>query len=208
MSTDGNQKTNNNANMSNNGPVTGVPNKTKVVTIKGNQIPQQGVQQQVPNQTGGGPEGAAVQDNKALGQAVVQPPNTGGASGTVIGQQGQPQTVDPDDIDIGKFIAESTAEIRTGEEKETERHKKTKFLTKALDSLQKYERIIFSNSETGEFVGTKMQYVKDEDGKSIYDYMNDEAVTEHIEFIVPEGDPQDGSPVNQQVTFYWKKPTF
>ena len=220
MSTDGNQKTNNNnADMSNNGPVTGVPNKTKVVTIKGNQIPQnqpinsetggrvpnpntvqnkggQGVQQ-APKQSGGGPEGAAVQNNQALGQAV-QP-------GTQ-GQAGQQQ--DPDDIDIGKFISESTAEIKTGEEKETERHKKTKFLTKALESLQKYERIIFSNSETGKFVGTKMQYVKDDEGKSVYDYMNDEAVTEHIEFIVPEGDPQDGSPVNQQVTFYWKKPTF
>jgi hypothetical protein len=38
--------------------------------------------------------------------------------------------------------------------------------------------------------------------------MNDPEVTEHLEFVVPEGDPQDGSPVNQQVTFFWKKPTF
>ena len=208
MSTDGNQKTNNNANMSNNGPVTGVPNKTKVVTIKGNQIPQQGVQQQVPNQTGGGPEGAAVQDNKALGQAVVQPPNTGGASGTVIGQQGQPQTVDPDDIDIGKFIAESTTEIKTMDEKTKARKERVEYLTKAITSINKFERIIFSNSETGEFVGTKLQYVKDDDGKSVYDYMNDSIVQEHLEFIVPEGDPSDGSPVDQQVTLYLKKPTF
>lgn len=192
MSTDGNQKTNNNADMSNNAPVTGVPNKTKVVTIKGNTLP--GQNQQTPNTV----------ENRGGQQPVVNN-TTSGTAGTA----GQPQQqVDPDDIDIGKFISESTAEIRTGEEKETERHKKTKYLTKALESLQKYERIIFSNSETGEFVGSKMQYVKDDEGKSVYDYMNDPIVTEHIEFIVPEGDPQDGSPVDRQVTFYWKKPTF
>ena len=53
-----------------------------------------------------------------------------------------------------------------------------------------------------------MQYVKDEDGKTIYDYINDPLVKEHITFVVPEDDPQDGTPVNKQITFFWNKPTF
>ena len=121
---------------------------------------------------------------------------------------GQVAQNNPDNIDIGKFIADNVAEVRTGEEKENEKKKKMEYLTKAINSRFNFERIIFNNSETGEFIGTKMQYVKDGDGKTIYDYINDPVVTEHIQFVVSEDDPQDGSPVDKQITFFWTKPTF
>jgi hypothetical protein len=130
-----------------------------------------------------------------LNKAVVQPP--------VAPQQQK----DPNDVNIDEFIASGTGEIKTGEEKESERQRVTKFLTKAIESRFKFERIIFNNSETGEFVGTKMQYVKDEDGKTIYDYINDPEVNKYIQFVVSEDDPQDGSPVNKQISFFWVKPT-
>jgi hypothetical protein len=161
--------------------VTGVPNKTKIIKIEGNTIPT-----------------AAQQPNKA----VVQPP------AAVVPAPAVQQQKDPNDVNIDEFIASGAGEIKTGEEKESERQRKTKLLTKAIESRFKFERIIFNNSETGEFVGTKMQYVKDEDGKTVYDYVNDPAVNEHIQFVVPEDDPQDGSPVNKQITFFWTKPTF
>lgn len=158
--------------------VAGTPNKTKVIKVDGNTIPNaSGTVQQAPP------------------QPVQQP---------VTNLKAQ----NPDDIDIDKFIAESSGEISTLEEKESEKQRKMKILTKAIDSRNNFERLIFNNSETDEFIGTKIQYSKDADGKTIYEYMNDPVVTEHIEFVVPEGDPQDGSPVTQQVTFYWKKPTF
>jgi hypothetical protein len=142
-------------------------------------------------------EGNTIPSPQQLNKAVVQPPAAPAQ-----------QQKDPNDVNIDEFIASGTGEIKTGEEKESERQRKTKFLTKAIESRFKFERIIFNNSETGEFVGTKMQYVKDEDGKTIYDYVNDPEVNEHIQFVVPEDDPQDGSPVNKQITFFWTKPTF
>lgn len=158
------------------------PSKTKVVQVQGNTIPNQQVGQQ-PQQ----------------GKVVAPAPGSG--------QVAPPQN-NPDNIDIGKFIADNVAEVRTGEEKETEKQKKMEYLTKAINSRFNFERIVFNNSETGEFVGSKMQYVKDTDGKTIYDYINDPVVTEHIQFVVPEDDPQDGSPVTKQITFFWTKPTF
>lgn len=155
------------------------PSKTKVVQVQGNTIPNQQVGQQ-------------------QGKVVAPAPGSG---------QVAPQN-NPDNIDIGKFIAENVAEVRTGEEKETEKKKKMEYLTKAINSRFNFERIVFNNSETGEFIGSKMQYVKDGDGKTIYDYINDPVVTEHIQFVVPEDDPQDGSPVNKQISFFWTKPTF
>jgi hypothetical protein len=186
-STAANQQ-NTDTNLANNGPTTGSPNRTKVVTVKGNSLP--------PNNNSGQGQGQGQQPAAALNKAVVQPPAS------------TDQQNNPDDIDIDKFISESTAEIKTGQERETERAKKTKYLTKALESRNNYERIIFSNSETGELIGKKIAYTKDDDGKSVYDYMNDPIVQEHIEFLVPEDDPQDGSPVLGPVSFYWKKPTF
>jgi hypothetical protein len=135
------------------------------------------------------PTAAATQQPN--NKAVVQPP----------------VQKDPNDINIDEFIASGAGEIKTGQERESERQRVTKFLTKAIESRFKFERIIFNNSETGEFVGTKMQYVKDEDGKTIYDYINDPDVNKYIQFVVPEDDPQDGSPVNKQISFFWVKPT-
>ena len=160
------------------------PSKTKVVQVQGNTI---------PNQVGQ-PQGKVVAPAPGSGQ--VPQPNQ------------PPVATDPDNIDINQFIADNVAEVRTGEEKENEKKKKMEYLTKAINSRFNFERIIFNNSETGEFIGTKMQYVKDGDGKTIYDYINDPVVTEHIQFVVSEDDPQDGSPVDKQITFFWTKPTF
>jgi hypothetical protein len=169
--------------------VAGTPNKTKVVKVDGNTIPNaSGTVQQTPPP-----------------QPVQQP---AAATSHLVTDLKSQQADNPDDIDLEKFISESSGEVKTSEEKESEKQRKMKILTKAIDSRNNFERIIFNNAETDEFIGTKIQYSKDTDGKTIYEYMNDPEVQEHLEFVVPEGDPQDGSPVNQQVTFFWKKPTF
>lgn len=154
-------------------------------------------QQQPPKQSGGGPEGPAIQDTKSLQNSVnpnLQAPTQGGQ--------------DPNNIDIDKFIADSTTEVKVFDEKEKAKKEKTDFLNKVLELRNKFRRIVFNNAETQEFVGTKIQYEPDEDGKTIYDYINDPVVAEHIQFVVPEEDPQDGSPVEKQISFFWKKPTY
>jgi hypothetical protein len=173
-----------------NGPINAQGNVINTQT--GGQAPNQPVtqkvtnQQQPPKQSGGGPEGPAV-------------------STTLSG--GQPNQ-DPNNIDIDKFIADSATEVKSFDEKEKARKEKTEYLNKILELRNKFRTIVFNNAETQEFVGTKIQYQTDEDGKTIYDYVNDPLVQEHIQFVVPEADPQDGSPVDQQISFFWKKPTF
>jgi hypothetical protein len=147
-------------------------------------VTQQVTNQQVPKQSGGGPEGPAVQNTKALQNAVN--PNL----------QAPPQSQDPNNIDIDKFIADSSTEVKVFDEKEKARKEKTEYLNRILELGNKFRTIIFNNAETQEFVGTKIQYQADEDGKTIYDYINDPVVAEHIQFVVPEADPQDGSPVD------------
>lgn len=166
----------------------------------GGRVPDQPVTnttQTPPKQSGGGPEGPATQNTAGLANAVN--PNL---------QAPTQQNNNPDNIDIDKFIADSNTEVKVFDEKEKARKEKVDYLNRILELRNKFRRIVFNNAETQEFVGTKIQYEKDEDGKTIYDYVNDPVVAEHIQFVVPEDDPQDGSPVNRQISFFWKKPTF
>lgn len=202
----------------------------KVISIQGNTIPVQGTTGQInqvsggqnpdqkitqpqtnntqpPRQSGGGPEGPAVQGNVTPGTTIGNAPAQAVGTG-VQPKEATPQQDDPNNIDIDKFISNSTTDVKVFDEKEQAKLEKMKKLTQAIESINKTRRIVFNNAETGEFVGTKFQYVADENGKTPYDYINDEEVQEHIEFIVPEGDPQDGSPVDAPITFFWKKPTF
>ncbi len=189
-----------------NQPITGTVNTNNNNVINkstGGRVPDQPVTQQVtnqqqpPKQSGGGPEGPAIQDTAALANAVN--PNL---------QAPPPQSQDPNNVDIDKFIADSATEIKVFDEKEQARKEKTEYLNRILELRNKFRTIIFNNAETQEFVGTKIQYEQDEDGKTIYDYIDDPVVSEHIQFVVPEADPRDGSPVDQQISFFWKKPTF
>jgi hypothetical protein len=136
------------------------------------------------------------------------------AKGNAIETKGQDQAPKPEvkkqdgDLDIDKLITESTKEIKTGNEAQSARKKKKELLDKALNSRMYIEPITFKNVETDEFVGSKMRYTKDKDGKTIYDYMQDPEVTAHIKFKVPEGDPRDGSPVTKQISISWVNPVY
>jgi len=190
-----------------NGPINSQGNVINTQT--GGVVPNQPItqrvtnQQQPPRQAGGGPEGPAIQDTAALANSVN--PNNNAPQQS---PQAPPQSQNPDNIDIDKFIADSSAEVKTFDEKENTRKQKTEYLNRILELRNNFRTIVFNNAETQEFVGTKIQYEKDEDGKTIYDYINDPVVSEHIQFVVPEDDPQDGSPVTRQISFFWKKPTF
>jgi len=113
------------------------------------------------------------------------------------------------DINTDAIIEGAETEITSGNTEEEERAKKAELLTQAITSRYYFENINFQNSETGEQVGgSRIRYIADPYGKTIYDYMNNEAVNQHIGFKVPDDDPQDGSIVNRQITIYWKNPAF
>lgn len=207
--------------------------RSRIVSISGNNInaqtggqtPDQNApsgNQQPPKQSGGGPEGPATINRQGLSTAVSPPTVTLGGGNPQPSLQPRPQgntapsstaqnqqdVPDNDDIDIEKMISTSEQEVSTIDKDQQERIEKQKYLMQAINSRAYFERLLYNNIETGEVVGTKLQYTKDPFGKTVYDYMNEPEVQEHIEFIAAEGDPMDGSPVDRQVTFYWKKPTF
>lgn len=211
---------------------TGTPGGTKVISVQGNdlskiinsetggQSPQRNVpsgNQVPPKQSGGGPEGpprvspqitSAVQPkagviNTATGNVQNPPPPT-----NVTAPSGTVNNPDDVDVDVDKMIASGEQETKELDAEIQARKDKMELLQRAINSRNNFERLIYNNVETGEFIGTKLKYIEDSDGKTVYDYMNDPEVSEHLEFVAAEGDAQDGSPVDRQVTFYWKKPTF
>jgi hypothetical protein len=113
------------------------------------------------------------------------------------------------DINTDELINNAQTEISAGDAEANARAEKAKLLTQAINSRYYFENINFANAETGEQIGgSRIRYVADPFGKTIYDYLNDETVNQHIGFKVPDDDPKDGSIVNKQITIYWKNPTF
>lgn len=186
----------------------GRPGGTKVInTQTGGQTPQANSppsgNQQPPKQSGGGPEGQSQVNTGELQKAVTPPSSSSSTpSGTVPSN---------DDIDIEGMINAGEKETAEIDKDKKARQERMEYLTKAIHAIRgpkAFERLIFNNVETGEMVGTKIRYIKDNDGKTAYDYMNDPIIQEHLEFVVPEDDPKDGSPVDRQISYFWKKPTF
>jgi len=194
----------------NNNEIPPRPGGTKVVNVNsqtGGQTPQANSpsgNQQPPKQSGGGPEGQSQVNTGEL-QKVVTPPSSSSTttpSGTVPSN---------DDIDIEGMINAGEKETAEIDKDKKARQERMEYLTKAIHAIRgpkAFERLIFNNVETGEMVGTKIRYIKDSDGKTAYDYMNDPIIQEHLEFVVPDDDPKDGSPVDRQISYFWKKPTF
>lgn len=162
-------------------------------------------------QTGGGPEGPAtagkiptqpLKDAKGNEQNISQTAGKGEAG------DGGVKAPNPDDINIKEFIAGSEKETAKIDDKQQKRIEKAADLSKAIDSINNTEKFTFNNVETGEVMGTKFKYKADVDGKTVYDYAKDPAVAEHITFVIPEDDPQDGTLITKAVSFFWNKPTF
>lgn len=153
--------------------------------------------------TQGTPQGGTAGDQLGQGEGGAgQAAGGANASGSGSG------TDNTGGLDIDKLISESTKEIKTGDEVQEARKKKQQLLMRAINSRMYIENIVFKNTETDEQVGTKMRYVQDPYGKTIYDYMNDPEITAHLGFKVPEGDNKDGSVIEKQISIYWVNPVF
>src|SRR4029079_14419295 len=94
--------------------------------------------------------------NKATGQVTNNNVNT--APGT------DPTVPNNDDIDIEKMISTSEGEVKTLDEDTQRRKDITEKLQTALQARGRFERLIYNNIETGEMIGTKLRYLKDNDG--------------------------------------------
>lgn len=149
----------------------------------------------------------AHQQGQGQTEAPDNPQNAQIAGGSQVTSEG-PQEI-PADINTDELITNAQTEIKSGDAEQEARVKKAELLTQAINSRYYFENVRYENSETGEPVGgTRIRYTQDPYKKTIYDYMNDEVVNQHIGFKVSEDDPKDGSIVDKQITIYWKNPAF
>lgn len=143
---------------------------------------------------------------------------TPGVTGGNKQEQNKPASTNPGDLgnaqnsnglDINQFVQSSTGAIKSADEKTQAKKERQTYLNKVFNALNNIETIVYTDEETDEVLGSKIRYRQDSEGKTIYDYMQDEIVQEHLGFVIPEGDGQEnGGLIEKQISFYWKKPTY
>jgi hypothetical protein len=125
-------------------------------------------------------------------------------------QQQQPNAAPPTDgqnINVQDFINQTSTEIGNVEAAKKARREKAKLLNRISKSLNKVSNNQKRNVMTNEVIAEYIEYLPDDQGKTIYDYMKDPEVARHIEFVFPNG-KQEGDILEQPITFYWKDPIF
>lgn len=162
----------------------------------------------LPNQPPGGNTNAIPQPGEQTNPPAAQPQNAVQPAGAEAGTSGTEAGNADTGMDIDKLISESTKEIKTIDTAQDERKKKQERLMTALSALNYMETVVYKNEETNEEIGTKFRYTKDPHGKTIYEYINDPEISDHIGFKLDENDQQDGSFIEKQISIYWINPVF
>ena len=113
-----------------------------------------------------------------------------------------------DGFDAKAFIKGSESSLNKATEQETEKQRIHKLLTAAFESMSNFDRSSYFNEETQEVIGTKIRYLPDAEGKTVYDYAADPDVASRLVIVIDENDPQDGSEIDKQVSHYWINPIY
>lgn len=111
-------------------------------------------------------------------------------------------------FDAKAFIKGSESNISKAVEKESEKQRIHKLLTAAFESMTNFDRTNYFDEERQELIGTKIRYLPDKDGKTVYDYAADPDVASRLVIVIDEDDPQDGSEIERQVSHYWINPLY
>jgi hypothetical protein len=110
-------------------------------------------------------------------------------------------------INVQDFINQTSTEIGNTEAAKKARDEKKALLNRAAKSLNKVATNRKINVTTNEVIAEYIEYIPDNQGKSVYDYMKDPEVSRHIEFVFPNG-KQEGDVLEEPITIYWKDPIF
>lgn len=111
-------------------------------------------------------------------------------------------------FDAKAFIKGSETSLNRATEQETEKQRIHKLLTAAFESMTNFDRTSYFNEETQEVIGTKIRYLPDRYGKTVYDYAADPDVASRLVIVIDEDDPQDSSEIDKQVSHYWINPIY
>ncbi len=114
---------------------------------------------------------------------------------------------DSTNINVEQFTNETNQEIGNEQAARSARDAKKQLLSKATKSLNRVSNNVVLNVETNEIIGEYIEYLPDNDGKTVFDYMKDPEVSKHIQFILPEGQ-KEGDKLTAPITPCWIDPTF
>lgn len=121
-------------------------------------------------------------------------------------QQAAPPT-DSENINVEEFNKETANVIGEEEKIRQERAEKKRLLDRAIKSLDKKTLTQKINVTTNELVAEYIEYLPDENNKTVYDYMKDPFVQQHIAFQFPEG-AKEGDKLKAPITPYWTDANF
>lgn len=122
-------------------------------------------------------------------------------------QSAPPPATNSENINVEQFNSEVDETIGEQEAERRERAEKRALLNRALKSLDKKAPEQKINVITNEVVAEYIVYLPDNTGKTVYDYMKDPFVAQHIEFQFPEG-AKEGDNLKAAITPVWIDPNY
>lgn len=122
-----------------------------------------------------------------------------------VNQQQAPN--DPNNINVDQFVNETNTEIGNENAALDAKNAKKLLIKKALNSLNKFSNNVVKNVETNEIIGEYLEYLPDNDGKTVYDYMKDPEVSKHLQYVFPK-DHKEGDKLTAPITPVWIDPYY
>lgn len=147
------------------------------------------------------------EQEQTLNTGITLQPEVAGQKPNKKNKNNSAPPTDGQNINVDDFINDAEMEIGDVQAAKKARREKGVLLNKAVKSLNKVNNVQKKNVITGEIIAEYIEYGKDNDGKSVYDYMDDPFVNQHIAFVFPAGKKR-GDKLKDPLTFYWKDATY
>lgn len=152
-------------------------------------------------------QNAIQAENKKEGNVPITEQSQTLNTGVKSPQQSAPPATNSDNINVEDFINQTTSEMDDVEATRKAKQEKKALLTRATRSIDNYAPIRKINVITNELIGEYIEYLPDNTGKTVYDYMEDPTVKQHLEFKLPEG-ANVGDKLTTPISVFWVDPNF
>ena len=125
---------------------------------------------------------------------------------TVTTTSGQPDPTN--NVNVDQFVNQTNTEIGNEKAALDAKNAKKELIRKALNSLNKFSNNVVKNVETNEIIGEYLEYLPDNDGKTVYDYMKDPEVSKHLQYVFPKDQKEGDNKLTAPITPVWIDPYY
>ncbi len=107
-----------------------------------------------------------------------------------------------ENINVEDFINETNIQLGNEDAEKKARAEKKELLARAIKSLERKSTVQKINVTTNELIAEYIEYLPDTTQKTVFDYIKDPTVSQHIEFQFPEG-KKEGDKLTSPITAVW-----